>query len=222
MIVSEADQGKPGAVADRLTEIMKHIAVDNSFVTKARHGELSDDNLHAIVRLENATLDNVMVPLAQAIARFPNTPVMDYLLDLTQMVRDDKKGISAAGVAYGTQLDEHPGHRLDSAAYTYAGFINWLCLNANSTAIALAVYVDVTLWHYASALLTPILEKHPGLPKEVVDYFAAYQERPNEVLDKSLAVVANGVANGESLQEAVDTVMLIDEHLAAFWRAADL
>lgn len=217
-----ADRADPAAVANRMVDDMKHIAVDNSFVTKAKQGRLTDDDVHAIVRLEDATLDNVTVPITFAATRFPNTPAMDYLLDLARMVRDDKKGIHAAGLAYGTPLEEHPGHRLPPVAYSYAGFITWVCTHASPAAIALVAYVDITLWHYASALLTPILEKHPGVPREVVDYFASYQQRPDDVLDSSLAVVADGVANGESLQRAVDTTALMADHLAAFWQAADL
>ncbi len=208
------------AAAERLVTAMRYVATDNPFVAKARAGRLTDDDIAALVRLENATLDNVTGCVTLAAARFPNTPAMDFLLDVGQMVSTDRKNIRAGAAAYGTRLEEHPGQRLESVAYGYTGFINWLCLNADSAAIALVAHADIALWHEACVILTPVLRKHVGLPDEVVDYFASYEERPGEVLDQALDIVAGGVAEGQDLRKTVDTARLMEDHLAAFWRAA--
>ncbi|MFI6305944.1 hypothetical protein ACIBCH_29045 [Amycolatopsis thailandensis] len=210
----------PAAVADRLVESMMHIATDNPFVVKAREGLLTDEDLTTLVRLENATLDNVTTPIALAATRFPDTTSFDFLLEVTQTVREDKAGVLAAAKAGNTALEEYPGHHLGPVAYTYAGYINWLLVNASATSIALVAYADISLWHYACALLTPILEKRPGLPKEVLDYVASYQERPDDILDKALAAATDAIAAGDDLEHAAATVRLMEPHLAAFWQAA--
>ncbi|KOG85175.1 hypothetical protein [Streptomyces varsoviensis] len=210
------------AAAERLVTAMRYVATDNAYIAKARAGRLTDDDIAALVRLENATLDNVTGCIALAAGRFPNTPAMDFLLDLGQMVSTDRRNIRAGAAAYGTALEEIPGQRLESVAYGYMGFINWLCLNADPAAIALVAHADVALWHEACVILTPALQKHAGLPTEVVDYFAGYQERPTEVLDQALEIVAGEVAEGrQDLQQTVGTARLMEDHLAAFWRAAD-
>ncbi|MBY6307454.1 hypothetical protein CRV15_30845 (plasmid) [Streptomyces clavuligerus] len=199
---------------------MRHTATDNDYVAKARAGELTGDDIAALVRLENATLDGVTAPIGLAAARFRNTPAMDFMLDIGRMVSVDRTNIRASAVAYGTALEEYPGQRLDPVAYGYTGFINWACVHADAEAMALIAYVDITLWHEACVILTPVLRKHPGLPHEVVEYFASYEERPDEVLDAALDVIAHGVAQGYELQRAVDTARLMGDYLATFWRAA--
>ncbi|MFE7122092.1 beta-ketoacyl synthase N-terminal-like domain-containing protein [Streptomyces sp. NPDC057654] len=93
-------------------------------------------------------------------------------------------------------------------------------IRAGTLDIALVAHADIALWHEACVILTPVLRKHAGLPDEVVDYFALYQERPDEVLDQALDVVAREVAEGRDLQRTVDTAKLMEDHLAAFWQAA--
>ncbi|MCF3119142.1 hypothetical protein IPZ68_05390 [Streptomyces arenae] len=199
---------------------MRHVATENPFVVKARASGLTDDDVASVVRLENATLDNVTACIALAAARFRNTGTMDFLLEIGQLVGTDRDNVRAAAIAYKTPLEEYPGQRLAPVAYTYPSFINWICLHGTPAAIGLVCYADITLWHEACVILTPALRAHPGLPKEVVDYFASYEERPDEVLDKSLAVVEASMTSGADLRRAADTARLMEDHLAAFWRAA--
>ncbi|WP_424216180.1 hypothetical protein ACN20G_28970 (plasmid) [Streptomyces sp. BI20] len=207
--------------ADRLVERMRHVATENAYVTKARDGKLTAADVANLVRLENATLDNVTQSIALGAARMRNTAAMDFLIEVGRLVAVDRKNVRAAAVAYGTPLEGHPGEHLDSTAYGYAGFVNWACLHTEAAAMALIAYVDITLWHEACVLLTPALRELPGLPHEVVHYFALYEERPSEILDLALELVAAETGSERDLLRAADTTALMEEHLAAFWRAAD-
>ncbi|MFF0738816.1 hypothetical protein ACFYVL_00265 [Streptomyces sp. NPDC004111] len=159
-------------------------------------------------------------PVALSAARFPNTAATDFLLEVGEPVSTDGKNIRAAALAYGTPLEEYPGQKLGSVAYGYPPFINWICLQGSAAAIALVAYVNISLWHEACAILTPALRKHPGVPEEVMAYFAAYEERPTDILDKALAIVADETKAGHSVQQASDTGRLMEKHLAAFWQPA--
>ncbi|MFD9061115.1 hypothetical protein ACFVZ3_06290 [Kitasatospora purpeofusca] len=205
----------------QLADGMRHVATANTFVSAAARGKLTSLGIEAVVRLESATLTNVTACLDLAAARFGTGEGAGFMREMARLVAVDLAGIRAAEHDLGITPELHPGHQLPSVAYGYPGFINWLCLHADPAAIALVAHTDLLLWHDACALLTPALRAHGGLPTSVVDYFASYEQRPDEALELAVDLAVRAVDGGADLHRATDVARLMEGHLAAFWRTLD-
>ncbi|MFI9383486.1 hypothetical protein [Kutzneria sp. NPDC052558] len=218
LIVTAAEREDPRLAADRLVDAIRHVVMDSPVVVNGVQGTLSNDGIATILHVENATVDNIVVPLHIAASRFRRTKAVDFIAEITRQVRFDKQNVFHAATAFGITPEAHPGKLLAASAYSYAGYISWLCLNASQSAFALLVYLDYSLAHEACAALVPALRRRPGTPPEIVSYFGLYEERPTEVLDAAIDIVRDGLAHGEDLQEAIDAVSMAEPYLGAFWR----
>lgn len=207
-------------VAEELASMSARIATGSAVVARARDDALTAEDVVQLLQLVDTTLANAVRPITNAAARFLDTTTMDFLLEFASLVRTDQELVRAAAEAAEVPLEEYPGHRLDSAAYAFAGFYSWICAHGNSAAITLACYADILQWHNACKILVPAMEKNLALPEEVLTFFGAYRERPTDFLDKTLLVTGEALAGSADLLREARTARVIEYPLTSFWEAA--
>lgn len=197
----------------------------NRFVELAESGRLERGHVSRFLTAEHGAQQSEIVAFATLAARHPHPPAAGFFLGLAGVIGDAGPRLRAAAGSVDLALD-HPGGddpgrlALDAPAHAFGGYVCWLALRAGQAGAALAIHADLVSWCGSCARITAALEKHGGLPDEVVAYFAAYAQRPEHLLETALEVASDGLRRGEDPDRAVAEARPVTGYLRLFWDSA--
>lgn len=156
---------------------------------------------------------------AQLAARFPAGQAGGFFLGMAtgEGVALDK--LTGFAGWLGLTEDDLRGYEPRPGAQSYPAYVAWLALNGSRADVALAFLANLAAWgencgHVATALRTGY-----GAGEDAVAFFDFFAAPPPDFQERALAVVEEGLTDGESDVRARRAARLLQSYELAFWDA---
>jgi thiaminase len=189
------------------------------FLAALEDGRVPRERLAVFAGEENAIIASDRRSFALLASRFPEPPAGDLFLSLAE-----GEGVALhllRGFAAVVGLGEAELRAYDPAPrpQAYAAFVAWLALNGSRTDTSLALLVNLAAWGANCARVADALRARYGLDDEAVAFFSFFAEPPPDGEQRLLAVLADGLAAGESAWRARGAARLLQAYELLFWDA---
>jgi len=156
-------------------------------------------------------------------ARCADSPAGGYFARLAE---GESLALAAlVGFTTGCGLDEAAvrGREPLAGCQAYPGWMAWLALNGEPTAVVLALTANFTAWGRYCARTAAALRSHYGFDDAGCAFFDFFAAPAAELEDEALAVVAAGGPTPEQLAEGRRYGRLLQSYELMFWNTlADL
>ncbi len=150
-------------------------------------------------------------------SRFPAGPAGELFLALAQGEAEALRLLLDVAAEVGMGEAELAAYEPLPLAQAYPAYLTQLAAFGPSSAMALALLANVSASGGTYARVAAALRSRYGMSEEAVGHFVFFSETPPALLEAAAAVVAAGLAAGESADEAVRAARLVSGLEDAFW-----
>ncbi|MCO6011077.1 hypothetical protein NE236_39590 [Actinoallomurus purpureus] len=152
-------------------------------------------------------------------ARFPDPPSGDLLLALAGGEGTALGLLPAFAAALGWTEEDLRAYEPRPLAQAYPAYLAWSALSGTRSGLALAMLANLEEWGSYCGRAADALTARYGLVEEAVAFFRYFATPPPGFAAQATAVIEQGLAAGESPQEALRAARMLHAYEAAFWAA---
>ncbi|WAL68985.1 transcriptional regulator [Amycolatopsis cynarae] len=192
---------------------------DHRFLTLLATGAVPHERLRALAAEQYGIVYSDRRSFAQLATRFPAGPAGDFFLGLAEGegIALGRLGTLAAWLGLGEEdlraHEPHPG------AQAYPAYVAWLALNGSRSAVALAFVANLAAWGSNCGTVAAALRETYGASEEAVGFFEFFAAPAKGFEDHALAVIEQGLAEGDSPVLARRATRLLQSFELSFWDA---
>ncbi len=208
-------------VAETQRELAETAAAIRShpFLDRLRVRDVPEERLRALASEQHAIVSSDRRSFAQLAARFPAGLAGEFFLDLAV-----GEGIALGklrGLAdwLGLSDDDLRAYEPHPGAQAYPSFVAWLALNASPAAVSLAFLANLAAWGENCGQVASALRETYGAGDDAVAFFDFFASPPADFEPRALAVIAEGLAAGDSPGRARRATRLLQAYELSFWDA---
>ncbi len=177
------------------------------YLAAVEAGEVPDRSLQAFAAEQQLIVASDRRSFAHLAARFPEPPAGDFFLEMAE-----GEGEALARLErFSTSLGAGP-HEPQPGCQAYAAYVAWLALNGGRADVALAFLVNLEAWGEACVRMARALGGRFD-----VSFFELFAEPPSGFAERALAVVEQGLDNGEEPQRARRAARLLQAYELLYW-----
>jgi hypothetical protein len=115
--------------------------------------------------------------------------------------------------------DELRAHEPHPGAHAYPAFVAWLALNGSRADVVLAFLANLAVWGENCAKAAAALREAYGASDDAVAFFDFFANPPADFEPRTLEVLGEGLAAGDSPVLARRASRLLQTHELSFWDA---
>jgi hypothetical protein len=191
----------------------------NRFLELLEEGKVPRERLGRLAGEQYRIISSDRRSFALLATRFPESPAGDLFLSLAQGEGQALRLLPAFAAALGWGDQDLRAYEPQPFAQAYPAYLAWHAVNGTSSAVALAMLVNLDEWGAYCARTADALVTAYGLAAEAVGFFRFFAEPPPGFGDQATAVIAAGLAAGEDPVEALRAARMLHAYEAAFWES---
>jgi thiaminase len=199
-----------------LAEVEEQIR-SHRFLAALEEARVPRERLAAFAGEQQAIISSDRRSFAVLASRFPAPPAGDLFLSLAagegralELLRDFASAVGVDEEALRT-------HEPAPAAQAYPAFVAWLALNGSRSDASLALLANLAAWGSNCGRVAEALRARYGLDDEAVAFFTFFAEPPPDSEQRPLAVLDEGVRDGDSPLAAKRAARLLQAYELLFW-----
>ncbi|MFI6520468.1 hypothetical protein ACIBF1_33300 [Spirillospora sp. NPDC050679] len=208
-----------GAAVERLHEMAAKQPVSNRFLDRLAAGDLTLENVRGLVGVTHKCHPAEITAFAALMARYPTQQNVEFLCDMVVLINRARPKLRRVISALGLEEESLARWPADPLAWQVPhlwGRLSWL---GNRSEAALALYWDmVNYFPESDEMLRRLAAADLQVPEEVFQYYGGGQS--DDLERQALLVAEEGLAQGESFENAVFAARQMQEAISAYWHAA--
>ena len=217
--VTTANDSDVAALVDRARREIAAQDGGNRFVDLLEAGAVPPARLRVLAAELHGLVASDRRSQALLASRFPVAPAGDLFLALAQGEAEALALLDDFATAVGIGAADLAAHEPLPLAQAYPAYLARVAVFGTSSAMAMALLANVEESGGTYARVAAALRSRYGLSEQAVGHFVFFSQTPPELLEQAAAVVAAGLAAGESAQEAVRAARVVAALETAFWDA---
>ncbi|GAB4586169.1 thiaminase II/PqqC family protein [Nocardia sp. IFM 10818] len=208
----------------RAREAISAAAIPNRFLDLLEHGRVPIARLTWLAGEEYRIVDSDRRSFALLAARYPEPPAGAFFLTLAQGESQAFGLLHDFAAALGMSEKDLRAHEPHPSAQAYPAYLAQRAMFGTAAEVALAMLANLEEWGTYCARMASALRTRYRYPDKAVAFFSFFAESPPEFPEQAAAVVAAGLASGESPADISRAPRLLHAYETAFWdaMAADL
>jgi hypothetical protein len=201
-----------------LAEVERAIR-SHRFLEELEAGRIDRGRLRTFAGAQRAIIASDRRSFAQLAARFPDPPAADLFLALAQGEGEALGLLAPLCAALGADAAWLDGFEPAPGMQAYPSFLAWLALNGSRADAALALLVNLDAWGANCARMGAALRTRHRLDDAAVGFFRFFGDPAPALRRSALAVLAEGLEDGESPLRARWAARTLQACELAFWDA---
>ncbi|HEX2301962.1 MAG TPA: hypothetical protein VHH34_26215, partial [Pseudonocardiaceae bacterium] len=189
------------------------------FLQRLRAREVPGQRLRALAGEQYAIVSSDRRSFAQLAARFPGGRAGGFFLDLAQGEGVALERLRGLAGWLGLTEDDLVAYEPHPGAQVYPAFVAWLALNGSRADVVLAFLANLAAWGENCGQVAAALRESYGADDEAVAFFDFFATAPDGFEDRAIAVLADGLAAGDSPVLARRATRLLQAYELSFWDA---
>jgi thiaminase len=180
---------------------------EHRYLAAVEAGAVPDEALAAFAAEQRLIIAADRRSFAHLASRFPEPPAGDLFLDLAAGEGEALARLERFAASVGSSGREPlPG------CQAYTAYVAWLALNGNRADVALAFLVNLEAWGEACRRIAAALRG-----RHDVSFFDFFSQPPPGFAKRALAAVEQGLAAGESAEQARRAARLLQSYELLYW-----
>ncbi|MGH2946040.1 MAG: transcriptional regulator [Solirubrobacteraceae bacterium] len=205
-----------GDLRRELSEVEEQIR-SHRFLAALDDGRVPGERLAAFAGEQHAIISSDRRSFALLASRFPEPPAGDLFLSLAEGEGRALELLRAFAAAVGTDEEALRAHEPAPGAQAYPAFVAWLALNGSRSDVSLALLANLAAWGANCAQVAKALRSRYGLEEEAVAFFTFFAEPPPDSEQRLLAVLDEGLGDGDSPVRGRRAARLLQAYELLFW-----
>jgi hypothetical protein len=189
------------------------------FVAALEAGAVERERLREFAGAQRAIIASDRRSFAQLAARFPAPPAGDLFLALARGEGEALVRLAPLCAALGADEAWLAAYEPSPGVQAYPSFLAWLALNGSRADAALALLVNLDVWGANCARAGEALRARYGLDDEALGFFRFFAEPSPALRRSALAVLGEGLEEGDSATRARWAACSLQACELAFWDA---
>lgn len=189
------------------------------FLARLRAGDVPQQRLRALAGEQHAIVSSDRRSFAQLATRFPVGRAGEFFLGMATsegLALDKLRGLADWLSLTDDDLRAHEPH---PGAQAYPAFVAWLALNGSRAEVVLAFLANLAAWGENCEQVAAALREVYGAGDEAVAFFDFFAHPPQDFQLRALAVLGEGLAEGDSPVLARRATRLLQAYELSFWDA---
>jgi TENA/THI-4/PQQC family protein len=187
------------------------------FLAALEAGAVDRERLREFAGAQRAIIASDRRSFAQLAARFPAAPAGDLFLALAQGEGEALGRLAPLCAALGADAAWLAAYEPPPGVQAYPAFLAWLALNGSRADAALALLVNLDAWGANCNRAAAALRARYRLGEEAVGFFRFFGEPSPALRRSALAVLGDGLAEGDSEARARWAARTLQACELAFW-----
>lgn len=187
------------------------------FLAALDDGRVPRERLAVFAGEQNAIISSDRRSFALLASRFPEPPGGGLFLSLAEGEGRALELLGAFAAGVGTAEHELRAHEPAPGAQAYPAFVAWLALNGSRGDVSLALLANLAVWGANCARVAEALRARYGLDENAVAFFSFFAEPPPDSEQRLLAVLDDGLGDGDSPVLAWRAARLLQAYELLFW-----
>jgi len=155
--------------------------------------------------------------VAALVTRFGALPSREYFWNMLQGEKAAFEALKALAAALGVSESWLGSYDPTPKGHAYTAYLAWLGSYGGQGQVAAALLVNFPAWGYNCGRMSAALKSHHGLKDSDVTFFDLFATPPSDLQESSLAVIAAGLAAGETPREIKRAARLLQAYELMFW-----
>jgi hypothetical protein len=189
----------------------------NHFVELISDGSLPVDRVKALLCEEYLIGNADRRSFSLLAARFPDSPAADFFLYLASSETPGRIGLLNLAAKLGLEEKEIQAYEPLPGCQMYPAYLSLLALGSSQVDSALAIVANMATFADACAATAKALQRHYGVDRESVGFFAVFGEPNPEFEALAMSVVESGLGGDELPRSARTAARLLQTYELAFW-----
>jgi thiaminase len=194
-------------------------ATANRFVDLLETGDLPQERLVWLAGEEYRIVSSDRRSFALLAARFPDSPAGELFLGLAQGEGQALALLGDFAAALGESEKNLSAYEPKPFAQAYPAYLAQRAAFGTASEVALAMLANLEEWGAYCARVAQALRARYGFADTAVGFFEFFAASPPGFEERALAVIADGLSNGDDPVEAARAARLLHAYETAFWDA---
>ncbi|MFC9993854.1 hypothetical protein [Nocardia sp. NPDC127526] len=194
-------------------------AMPNRFLDLLEHGRVPIARLSWLAGEEYRIVDSDRRSFALLAARYPEPPAGAFFLALAQGESQAFHLLHDFAAALGMSEKDLRAYEPHPSAQAYPAYLAQRAMFGTAAEVALALLANFEEWGTYCARTASALRTHYRCTDEAVAFFSFFAESPADFPEQATAVVAAGLASGESPEDIARAPRLLHAYETSFWDA---
>lgn len=207
------------ALVERARDQIAAKPTGNRFLDLLEEGKVPRERLRRFAGEQYRIISSDRRSFALLAARFPESPAGDLFLSLAQGEGQALRLLPAFAAALGWSAADLREYEPQPLAQAYPAYLAWQALNGTSSAVALAMLVNLDEWGRYCGRTAATLSTGYGLRQDATSFFRFFAGPPPEFGGQAAAVIAAGLAAGEDPADALRAARMLHAYETAFWES---
>jgi hypothetical protein len=210
------DRRLVGDLQRELSEVEEQIR-SHRFLAALDDGHVPRERLAALAGEQNAIISSDRRSFALLASRFPEPAAGDLFLSLAEGEGRALELLRAFASTVGADEKALRAHEPAPGAQAYPAFVAWLALNGSRSDVSLALLANLAARGANCGRVAEALRGRYRLDDEAVAFFTFFAEPPPDSQQRLLAVLDEGLGDGDSPVRARRAARLLQAYELLFW-----
>ena len=210
------DRRLVGDLQRELSEVEEQIR-SHRFLAALDDGHVPRERLAAFAGEQHAIISSDRRSFALLASRFPEPAAGDLFLSLAEGEGRALELLRAFASTVGADEKALRAHEPAPGAQAYPAFVAWLALNGSRSDVSLALLANLAAWGANCGRVAEALRGRYRLDDEAVAFFTFFAEPPPDSQQRLLAVLDEGLGDGDSPVRARRAARLLQAYELLFW-----
>jgi thiaminase len=187
------------------------------FLELLRARDVPEERLRALAGEQHAIVSSDQRSFAHLGARFPEGLAGEFFLGMAVSEGVALERLRALAAWLGLTEDDLRAHEPHPGAQAYPAFVAWLALNGSRADVVLAFLANLAAWGENCGQVAAALRSSYGAGDDAAGFFDFFATPPADFTSRAVAVLAEGLAAGDSPVLARRATRLLQAYELSFW-----
>ncbi|MEV6774039.1 hypothetical protein AB0N05_35940 [Nocardia sp. NPDC051030] len=192
-------------------------ALPNQFLDALERGQVPRDRLSWLAGEEYRIVDSDRRSFALLASRYPERPAGPFFLTLAEGEAEAFRLLHDFAAALGMSEKDLHVYEPRPLAQAYPAYVAQRALFGTAAEVALAMLANLEEWGSYCGRTASALRDQYGFGETAVAFFRYFAESPPGFAEQAEAVVAAGLAAGDSPEDIARAPRLLHAYETAFW-----
>jgi thiaminase len=200
----------------RLADVEQTIR-SHRFLEALAQRRVPEEHLRALAGEQWTIIASDRRAFAMLASRFPSHLAGDFFLSMAQGEGQALSLLRSYAAWVGLDEAALDAYEPRAGCQAYTAYVSWLALNGSRAEVGLAFAANLAAWGDNCGRVAEALRQRYGAPEEAVAFFDFFATPPGGFETRSVAVVDEGFAAGESPERAGRAARLLQAYELMFW-----
>ncbi|MBI3016124.1 MAG: transcriptional regulator [Candidatus Tectomicrobia bacterium] len=189
----------------------------HAYPAKVAEGSIGKTALQKFAGEQFHIIRSDLRSVAALVTRFGALPSREYFWNILQGEKAALEALKALAAALGVSENWLDSYDPTPKGQAYTAYLAWLGSYGGQGQVAAALLVNFPAWGYNCGRMSSALKSRHGLKDSEVAFFDLFASPPPDLEESGLAVIAAGLAAGETPLEIKRAARLLQAYELMFW-----